>query len=349
MYDLFIAQIFVVFLQLITELRIFFLHHSRTDSFSVASVAGLFIAPSLVLLWGVNPFSLFLCVISFLLFIINIHALQKLASGVLVDSYSFCFIALDFVLFILTAVCTSLILYFRPVQIAPQKYKVNRTKVLLTGSMTKGFTIKKNFFSKEKTTGKLYIYESQDKTKLKKQTLIITTDTKSDIDQYEPYMILMAQKGYRVLAADFYPDDYPFYSNILDTKYVRRQSSVYLSFINDEQYAKKERNRLLFIQKSYEALSAIAIDKYGSNAKLFYIIDGIDFDTISRAYAKFKTNTAGVYPLNRISEYKSSGYGFIEQTSPLLARQFNLKRDKTLFIPRYCANKTEQAIIKSEQ
>ena len=53
---------------------------------------------------------------------------------------------------------------------------------------------------------------------------------------------------------------------------------------------------------------------------------------------------AGVLKLNNIEEYKTSGYGCIEQTDPLLAMALGLRRDKSLATPKLLAAKTVEVL-----
>ena len=53
---------------------------------------------------------------------------------------------------------------------------------------------------------------------------------------------------------------------------------------------------------------------------------------------------AGVLKLTNIEEYKTSGYGCIEQTDPLLAMALGFGRDKTLKTPKLLAAKTVEVL-----
>ena len=53
---------------------------------------------------------------------------------------------------------------------------------------------------------------------------------------------------------------------------------------------------------------------------------------------------ATILKLNNIEEYKTSGYGCIEQTDPLLSLILGFGRDKTLKTPKLLAEKTREAL-----
>ena len=99
----------------------------------------------------------------------------------------------------------------------------------------------------------------------------------------------------------------------------------------------------------YNALSRLALAQYGSETKLFFIVDGISIDLLNELTAQFPENAMGFFAINRVAEYQTSGYGFLEQTDPLAAYFFNLKRDSSFFIPRYVAGKTTESIEQTKK
>ena len=114
-------------------------------------------------------------------------------------------------------------------------------------------------------------------------------------------------------------------------------SILYSSF--NETFSKIKQEELKTVPLKYKALTRLTLDYAGKDTELFYIVDGIDFDTIYSVVELFPESAKGFYSLNRIEEYETSGFGFIEQTNPLMASRFSLKRDKTLFIARYACSK----------
>ena len=60
----------------------------------------------------------------------------------------------------------------------------------------------------------------------------------------------------------------------------------------------------------------------------------------------------GTFCLDSVSEYKTSGYGCVEQTDPFLAKILGTKKESDLFITKYLVLRTNQAIqtaIKNNQ
>lgn len=183
--------------------------------------------------------------------------------------------------------------------------------------------------------------------------ILFATNAASNVVDYEPYFLILAQKGYEVAAAEFYTPDSKFVSGFAENSFIRdlmdtiyfRKHFFYKTFTLDKElFTKMTEHEKAFQAARYKALVKLAIEHYGSDKKIFLVVDGIDFDTTYSVIDEFPENIVGFYSLNRISEYKTSPFGFIEQTNPFLARQFGLYRDKTLFIPRYAANKTIEYI-----
>ena len=108
-----------------------------------------------------------------------------------------------------------------------------------------------------------------------------------------------------------------------------------------------------YTKKGYEALSRLALVNFrnpdGSQRKIFYITDGLDSSEIFSFSDKFNENLAGIFQIDTVSEYKTSGFGFPEQTDLLLAYELKMKRDPEFFIPRYLSFKTSQKILTGRE
>ena len=95
--------------------------------------------------------------------------------------------------------------------------------------------------------------------------------------------------------------------------------------------------------KEFEILIKIA-DAIEPKSKYFAVV----CDGASDCFYKIKNPARPIsasFDLARVSEYKTSGYGFIQQTDPLYAAiKYGLRKDKTYFIPSYLVTKTKDAI-----
>ena len=129
-----------------------------------------------------------------------------------------------------------------------------------------------------------------------------------------------------------------------------------MRFEEEENFEKLRKEIVGFSIKGYEALSRIAIVNFrkedGSQRKIYYLTDGLDTESVFSFSDKFKSNVVGTMQMESVEEYKTSRFGFVEQTDVFLASKLGLKRDGEFFIPRYMAFKTVQRIgnvLKSER
>ena len=151
----------------------------------------------------------------------------------------------------------------------------------------------------------------------------------------------MAQKGYTIIASDFYAYNSKYEYKITNSKLFRRFFALRNYF-----KSKKENEALVSTTtiKNYKATAKIALELFGEERKLFFITDNISFDDIKSITEAWPVNTLNFFSLNKISEYKSSGFGFVEQTDILVAKKLGLSKDSTFFIPRYVALKSDEEI-----
>ena len=60
-------------------------------------------------------------------------------------------------------------------------------------------------------------------------------------------------------------------------------------------------------------------------------------------------NVVGTFYLDSVSEYKTAGYGFVEQTDPFLGKFLNVKKDAEMYVPRILVTKTKNAINQAQK
>ncbi len=361
MFDCFLAQLLVLIMLFASELRIFFIKNPRIDCLTVFSPAALVISIINIACFGASVENMLIFLLSLFIFFSNFRSILRFRANLFVDHYSTVFfISSLFNLIILTLLAT-FIIWFRPARINTKKINAEKQKYHLTGSFSTGIRLREEAFSGEGYSGNLTIYrprhseEESGKVEKENPVLLFSSGITATTSAYEPYFLLLAQKGYTIISADFYPPDGKFLANfedgeitkkIVDTVQVRNffAEKAYLTDKNLFEKIQEAGNQ--FIVPRYRELTKLAMQLTGENKKFFYLTDGVDFDTIYTVIDLFPENANGFFSLNRIAEYKTSGFGFIEQTAPLFARTFKLNRDTSLFIPRYVANKTAEYIAQ---
>lgn len=376
MYNLFIAQCLVIFLLFISGLRIFFIKDPRVDATSVASPFAFIVSIFIVYIWGVSIQSMLLLFISGLFFFTNIRALFRLGSELLVDHYSGLFVVATIIELLGLLLVSAFIIYFRPVKFNPSDFSVEKKTFYLSGNLVNGFRIQDEYQDKFKSriSGKLNVYSpiekiewissedsvfnkldtqndsSVEKIKADEAPLLLFVGTPfATVDNYESYFVMLSQKGFTVLAADFFSNDEKFFADSRDYKLFRRSAFLNLLKNEPEKFEIHKKHTILdYTKKKYEILTKLALVNFkksdNTNKKIYYLTDGMSSDDIFSFSDKFKENVAGVFQMDLIPEYKTSGFGFIEQTDTYLAWKMGIERDSEFFIPRYLTYKTIQKI-----
>lgn len=362
MFDCFLAQMLVLTFIFFSSSRVFFLKHSRVDCFAAFSPAALIISFFIFYCFDFSILSFAVFLLALISFFTNFRATLRLYAKLIVDSYSVVFNIFSIIILILTVLLAIGIIYFRPVKYSASDFDIKKTQYTLTGTSA-NLRIRESYFSGASFSGNLFSYEPIIKDDIiaefhkEKPTIIFTPGIHANVQNYEPYLMLLAQKGYPVLAADFYTNDLQilakYFDNkviksLVESKFMRKFTAIHIDKTQKEEFSKIHDDELAVATKKYSALTKLALELFGDETKVFYVVDGVDFDSIYAVIDEFNTepysNAKGFFSMNRVDEYKTSGYGFIEQTDVFLAHTKGIERENKFFIPRYVANKTIKAI-----
>ena len=329
-----LGNLLVAFLLVAASSRIFFLKHERVDAVAVL-VPLAFVASVLqIVAWNADAVSMLLFVLSCLAFFVNIRALSRVAAKSYADVYSPVFIVLSMLIAIASLAAAFLAVRYAPVNMMPKTYDVVETKTRLVGNFTDGFK-EAGYFALSDAT--LYLYEPLGEKK-SDAVVIVGSDKRGDAASYRPYMMLLAQKGYAVLTCDFYVD--AWFSSLFDTRYVRRLAMLVSFFYDAERFSRQKDFYTFNMRREYAAMMALACQRFGDDVRFCIICDGMADNAAVDIVRQDASNVMSALALDSISEYRTPGFGFIEQTDPLLAAYFGHARDKTAFIPRYLVLQT---------
>lgn len=366
MFDCFLAQILVLIMMFLCNIRILFIKKARVDSFAAFAPLSLVTCICIFFCFGFSIINFALFVLSLLVFFTNFRAVLRLSAKLIVDTYSVIFIIFSVINLILTIFLAVGIVFFRPVKYSEKNFGISKKEFTLTGTL-QNLRIRESFFTGERYSGNLFVYEPEVKDEItaalysENPVLIFASGIRSDVQNYEPYLMILAQKGYTVLAADLYTPDSHYLSKnsentvheyLIESKFLRRFSALKEERSNPQEFSKILSEEQKSATKKYSALTRIALELFGDETKVFYIVDGVDFDSIYAVIDEFNTepysNAKGFFSMNRVDEYKTSGYGFIEQTDVFLAQGMGIERENQFFIPRYVANKTIKSITENK-
>ena len=359
MFDVFLAELLILALILITALRIFFTKHVRIDATVILAPISFVLSLLLLYVWGADILILLLCVLSFFTFFINIRSLLRLSARLYVDHYNLRFTIPTLIITLLALGTMVITVIFHPVRYKPNDFGVAKTRTALTGNFATGYRAWNMFSDRPQITGVLYEYAPSENsyTSLRVSSerdtapiILFVPKCTATAMQYEPYFLMLAQRGYRVLSADFNSSDRNLFDHsILNSRFFRRLYSLYLREFKEDSLRAALDADASFATQGYAQLTRFALTRYGADASVFLALEHISSEAAQTLADQFAPNVLGAFWLNRIDEYKTPGFGFIEQTDPLLAHIFGMERDASFFIPRYVAGKTAEAILQAQK
>ncbi|MBQ6028928.1 MAG: hypothetical protein IJL24_05295 [Treponema sp.] len=200
--------------------------------------------------------------------------------------------------------------------------------------------LKKSERVQDKRNLTLYTFYNSNPSVQQDAVLLFVPDVLAEALSYEPYFILLARRGWTVLAADMYKRE------MANSKFFRRFSLIWDAFsLGGSEGIKKQMEReprrkafRPIYESAYKALAKIAADRYPGK-KIFVVSDASAFLPESKLQKIFPDSR--FLNLQSIPEYTTPGYGFAAQTNPIFSWLFlGKKRDKTCFEPSWCATQT---------
>lgn len=337
------GDLLILILIIINCSRMFFLRYGKVDTLTVLAPISILLCILQIIAWGADVFVLFLLVISLLNFFTNFRALLRFTSGLYVDHYSLAFKIGAFIVLVLAVFEAGLIIAFFPKSINARNYNVELTKTPLNGSFTRGFS-KAHYF--ERNDGILYTFNPEKKEVLKKQAIIVIPDKRGDTYSYLPYIFSLAKIGYTVYAADFYSPDLRWFNNIGDSRYFRKLFMIFSSVSNNSKFqAAKEFYNYNSMRECEVVFNMVKELETAKNAEGNFepvILIGDWMSEIAvKDFAKLKNEEVALWlTLTDFEQYKTKGYGFIDQMNPILSVYLGNKRSRNIFAPSYIAMKT---------
>ena len=354
MFEEFLAQMLVLFMCVLSGIRIFFIKNPRGDCFAIPAPLAFFVSLLIFVAFGFSVPTVVVSSIALLFALTNIRSCLRIFSKLIVDRYSALFITATLIEMLIALATAAVLVYFAPIKIKNDQFSAVKTRHLLTGTVTTQFKIVEEKFqnSKIKITGFLNQYEpsGQNEEFEKYPVLLFVASPHGTVQDYEPYLFFLAQSGFKILAADFYSPDMPIFGSKKDLWYFRKFfacKAYYDSVKNkDNSFAPIEEKSVENKIKGYKELMRLSSVLFGDK-KIFLIVDHMSYESIAPLLDTEDTDGSilGFFPMNRLTEYETTGLGFINQTNPLFAHLLGFRRDKALFMPRYIAQKTAQDVL----
>lgn len=336
-----VGEILVLGMLFVLNARVFWTRRTRIDALSILGVFSVLTSILAGLAWGIRFANLGIMILSLVCALVNYRSVVRFSQKLFVDSYSAKFFVASILLLAATIFLLIIEINGRPVRLQTRRYNVDVEREFFAAPLsTENFPLKKAEEVYDKRNLTLYTFFNKDKKTENDAVIVFVPDVMAESLSYEPYFILLARRGWTVLAADFYKAQFD------NSKFFRRFSLLWEAFAlggSDgikKQMAGQSRARRFheIYESSYRALAKVAEERYPGK-KVFVVSDASAF----LPEAKLET----IFPdsrfmnLQSIPEYTTPGYGFVAQTNPIFSWLFlGKKRDKTCFEPSWCATQT---------
>ena len=339
----FYGELLVFVLLFITNLRVFFVQHVRRDPLVVLAPFTFIVAIFQILAWGIDAFTTLGLLIALFVLLSNFHAIFRYIERLYIDHYSPLMKAWAFFTIMISAVALAATIYFAPVESNARSLKISKTQTYYNGSFRSGFEEARAFSTKSLSVWE-FAPETAGESDFQDLIVLLSPDKRGDTVNYIPYLEQLALRGLTAYSADFFAEDGQWLHSYGDKKTLRRLVMVIQSVLNRQTFEAQREYYSYNVSQEYEVLVPLLRQRFGNDKKILLVTDFMA-DIAAEDFAKKNPDLiAGVFKLSDIEEYKSSGYGCIEQTDPLLAMVLGLRRDKSLSVPNLMASKTVEVL-----
>ena len=344
----FYGELLVFVLLFITNFRVFFVRQARHDPLVVLAPVTFIIAALQIFAFGIDAFTVFAFIIAILVLLSNFHAIFRYSENLYIDHYSPLMMFWAVLTSLLSAAGIAAIIIFAPLEMSGKTLGVSETQTRLKGNFRTGFLPAGAYsrsdaflyeFAPEQSAGTDRNYNPDER------TVIFIPDKRGDTEHYKPYLQLLAQKGFTVYSADFFADDCRWLHSAEDMRILRRTAMVARSELNPAFFDAQREFYNYNISQEISALLSLLAEKYGDEKSYYFVCDAMGSTAIRDLAIKQKSKVRGYFFLSDVREYKTSGYGFIKQTDPLLAFFKKLDRDDAFTEAKLLAEKTNEIFL----
>ena len=336
----FYGEILIFSMLLLTNGRILFLKRAKKDAIVMLAPLALLLSVLQIIAWGVDFFTICAFIISVLVVLSNFHALFRYSQRLYIDHYSVLMKVWAAFTIVLAFVALSGLIVFSRVNLNTKKTNVVETKYRLDGSFKSGF-YKTSLFS----IPDVQITEfTKTPNQNHKKVVVVIPDKRCDTEYLKPYLFMLARAGFTVYSGDFYTNDCKWLDSVWNSKYFRRFSLLIEDFANHNRFVSHKEMYTYNSMLECKAMYDFVREKNGEDCKMFLISDMMSKNAVED-FCKLNPDAIfGSLDLSSISEYRTAGYGCIEQTDPLLARFLSHKKDKEFSAPKKMVLETSKQI-----
>ena len=150
MFEEFLAQMLVLFMCVLSGIRVFFIKNERVDCFAIPAPIAFFTSLLIFPAFGLSLQTIAVSAVALIFALTNIRSCMRIFSKLIVDRYSALFIITTVVELLVALFLAAGLVYFSPIKTEPEKFGVKKTSYRLAGNATTHFQIVANKFQNRK-------------------------------------------------------------------------------------------------------------------------------------------------------------------------------------------------------
>ncbi|GMO51207.1 MAG: hypothetical protein Pg6C_15810 [Treponemataceae bacterium] len=349
MVDSTLAFLLILFLCAVLCLRFFFQDGIARDSLSVLAPGNLVLCVLCFFAWGVSLSSLLVAFSALIVFFINAHSFFCFAARLKHGRFSGGFAAASLITLPLILAAGALLVYTRPVssgggvlrkiKMPSGTAEIQRENAVFTGSLGGGFFPRSGIL--EPLNGYITAFAPRDKDAGDMPLVLFVSDIRASVNDYEPFLMRLADEGYEVKAAEFFTRDNRRFGSFMDSRPVRKFAACFLASLDKELFDADTGLHAAIAAKEYEAL----IELYGKEAarsgRTVFLLADSDARIVQQAAGGFWQGVSVT-----VTPGPAPGVGCIEQTDPLFALCLGFQRDPLCESPKNAVKVFTEALGK---
>ena len=159
----------------------------------------------------------------------------------------------------------------------------------------------------------------------------------------------LANNGYTVCSADYFSKDLKWFHSFADNRFFRRMFMIIKYFSNETMFATENEFYTYNTIKECEETLKFAKQYFGEDKKFFFVGDVMTFEGVKDFASRNLSSSEGYFNIAELEDYKTPGFGCVQQLVPVLGYKFNVEPSSDFFIPRKMAEDTIKMIPENSK
>lgn len=340
----FFGEILILSVLAICCLRTYFITNTRRDSLALFAPFAVLLNVLQIINWGFNISEILILIITIIVAGTNWRSFIRFCNHLYVDEYSTPFIVSSSISLVLIIFMGVVLHINYPRLISPSKYQVTVETTYYNKGSDVNYSLNTELFGDKSL--KLTVYSPEETKAAETDKIVLfVPDKRASTIAYQPYLVLLAKQGYKIYCGEF------GFSTLTNSSGFRFDPGLRFKLIHQTKKAENEAEFFehnpkyyLAYAKEFEILSKIA-DKLEDSSKKFVLVGDASSGRCFNRITNPARPISAAFNLSSVSDYKTSGFGFIEYTDPLYAKlRFGVRGNRTYFVPSYAATLTKNVI-----